>query len=349
MTQIKINGRLIGPGKRTLVIAEIGVNHDGSVDRAIELVRHAAAAGADAVKLQIFSADALMNSASTFADYQLQHVDDASPVEMLRRYELSPEDCQRIVRQIVRLGMIPLATPFSPVNVDTIEQLKLPAIKIASPDLVNYLLLERAARSGRPLLVSTGASTRAEIDQTVQWLRGWNAPFALMHCISSYPTPSPEAHLSWIHELARFEAPVGYSDHTTAALAGALAVAAGACLVEKHLTYDCSAAGPDHAASADPFQFRNYVQFIRLAEELGGASGRHVLACERDVRAVSRQSLVITRDLAAGEVVDLKDLTVQRPGTGIAPAEAAAAAGRRALQALPRGTILQWHMLSDAA
>jgi sialic acid synthase SpsE len=245
--------------------------------------------------------------------------------------------------------MIPLGTPFSPVNVETIEQLDLPAIKIASPDLVNYLLLERAAKTGRPLLLSTGASTRGEIEQTVAWLRAWNAPFVLMHCVSSYPTAPQDAHLSWIHELARFDAPVGYSDHTTAPLAGALAVAAGACVVEKHLTYDRSAPGPDHSASADPFEFRNYIQFIRSAEQMQGAPGRHVLACERDVRAVSRQSLVIARDMDAGEVVQIEDLTVQRPGTGIAPAEAPKAAGRRVTQHLAKGTLLQWDMLSDAA
>src|SRR6185503_19047941 len=123
-------------------------------------------------------------------------------------------------------------------DVETIRQFNLPAIKIASPDLVNRVLLEQAARSGATMLVSTGAATIDEVHRAAQWLRKWDTKFVLLHCVSSYPTPSEEAHLGWISELAKFGAPVGYSDHTTDALSGAFAVVAGACIVEKHLTYD---------------------------------------------------------------------------------------------------------------
>jgi sialic acid synthase SpsE len=230
-----------------------------------------------------------------------------------------------------------------------IEELNLPAIKIASPDLVNHLLLARAAGSGRPMIVSTGAATIEEVGEAVNWLRQWQAQFVLMHCVSSYPTPAYQAHLCWIQELAQFGAAVGYSDHTTELLAGAMAVASGACVVEKHLTYDRAAKGPDHAASADPGEFAEYVRLIRSAETLHGEAGKRVLEIERDVRTVSRQSLVLARDVSGGHVIDIADLTVQRPGTGIAPAAVSVAVGKAAKFPLRRGTLLQWDMLSDAA
>lgn len=346
---LSIDGTALGGSSRTFVIAEIGVNHDGSVQRALELVQHAAEAGADAVKLQIFRADTLMHPSSCFAEYQKQRVSSDNPAEMLRRYELGHRDLQRITDRICKLKLKPLATPFSPDDIDAIEQLGLPAIKIASPDLVNKLLLARAAGTGKPLLISTGAATLDEVGMAAGWLGQWRTEYALLHCVSSYPTPSDETNLKWISELSKFRVPVGYSDHSTEAIAGALAVAAGACIVEKHLTYDRDAPGPDHSASADPEQFAEYIRLIRLAEQMRGQGAKRVLPIERDVRSVSRQSLVLVRDLQAGERIQLSDMTSQRPGTGIPAAEVMLAAGRIARMPLRRGTLLQWGMLSDAA
>ena len=268
---------------------------------------------------------------------------------MLRRYELNESAIKKIVAAIRQCEMIPIATPFSVEDVAIIEKLDLPAIKIASPDLVNRVLLEAAAKSGATMLVSTGAATIDEVHRAVHLLGQLDARFALLHCVSAYPTPNDEAHLGWIGELAKFAVPVGYSDHTTQSLSGAFAVAAGACVIEKHLTYDRRASGPDHAASADAIEFAEYVRWIRVAEELRGRGGKCVLPIERDVRAVSRQSLVLRRDLAPGETLVAGDLIVQRPGTGISAADFAAAVGRRANAALKAGTMLQWDMLSDAA
>jgi sialic acid synthase SpsE len=349
MSGLSIGDRRIGSGQPALIIAEIGVNHDGSADLAIELVGHAAAAGADAVKLQVFRADTLMHDSCDFAGYQRECVAESDPAAMLRRYELSRDDLRRVIEGIQQRGLIPLATPFSPDDVDTIAELNLPAIKIASPDLVNRLLLERAAKTGKPLIISTGAATVLEIEQAAAWLRSWNAKFVFMHCVSSYPTAADQAHLRWIGELDHLGVPVGYSDHTTELLAGALAVAAGACVIEKHLTHDRNAAGPDHAASADPEQFCEYVRQIRLAQTMRGAPGKHVLPIENDVRVVSRQSLVLARDVEQGKQIEMSDLTVQRPGTGISPAQVTTTIGRVARKPLPKGTLLQWEMLSDAA
>lgn len=350
MSDLNIDGRLLGPGRPTFVIAEIGVNHDGSVRKAQELVTIAAHAGADAVKLQLFKATVLMHPSAGFAEYQKDRVKAGNPIDMLRQYELPTEDVRRVVQAVREKGMVPLATPFSPADVETVATLGLPAVKIASPDLVNRPLLARAAALGRPMLVSTGAATIDEVERTVGWLRKWGAPFALLHCVSGYPTPAAQANLCWIQELAqRFGAPVGYSDHTTDVFTGALASAAGALVVEKHLTYDRQARGPDHSASADPDQFHRYVKQIREADAMRGVPGKRVLPIEEDVRALSRQSLVVRRELKAGEVLRQQDLTVQRPGTGLSPALIEETVGRTVTRALPAGSILQPDMLSNAA
>jgi N,N'-diacetyllegionaminate synthase len=350
MSRIDLGGRGIESGTHTVVIAEIGVNHDGDLSRALDLVHAAADAQADAVKLQIFSADRLMHESSAFASYQKTGVGDASPTAMLRRYELSFEHVDKIVAEIRKVGLLPLATPFSLEDVDLIESLELPAIKIASPDIVNWPLLRRAARTERPMLISTGAATINEVTSSLAWLRGWGSRVVLLHCISSYPTPAHETNLCWIGEMAeRFGVPVGFSDHTTELMAGALAVAAGACVIEKHLTYDRDASGPDHSASCDPVAFKQYVALIRASEQMRGKPGKRVLDIEKDVRTVSRQSLIAKRDLARGHLIREEDLTVQRPGTGIPAAAMPSIVGRRAGQAIRAGQMLQWNAISDAA
>jgi N-acetylneuraminate synthase/N,N'-diacetyllegionaminate synthase len=347
---ISINRRRkVGAGKPTFVIAEIGVNHDGSLPRALELVRIAKECGADAVKLQIFSASALMHASSSFAGYQKERCDDADAISMLRKYELRDESLRTVVEAIRACDMAPLATPFSPADVAIVEELDLPVVKIASPDIVNRVLLQRVAETGRPMFISAGAATMDEVSDAVGWLREWNASFALLHCVSSYPTPTDQANLTWIAEMASwFDVPVGYSDHTTEVHCGAVAAAFGACIIEKHLTYDRSAPGPDHATSADPEQFAAYVAMIRSTDAMRGAAGKRVLDIERDVRKVSRQSLVLARPLGAGEVVSARDVTVQRPGTGIPAAEITLAIGKRVARPLPAGTMLQWEMLVAA-
>jgi sialic acid synthase SpsE len=346
---LEIAGRLIGTDLPALVIAEIGVNHDGSVDRAIELVDAAANAGADAVKFQIFSAANLVNAAAPSAEYQRRFVDE-SPAVLLKRLELREEEIRAVVQRIRERGLIPLATPFSPPDVATISRLRLPAIKIASPDLVNRPLLMAAAALSVPLIISTGAATADEVTKTVSWLRRWKTDFALLQCTSSYPADEADVNLCWLAELAAAgDVPVGFSDHTRSDFAGALAVAAGACIVEKHLTYDRGAVGPDHSASADPAHFAYYVALLRQAEKMRGRPGKHVLECEADVRHASRQSLVLARDVGPGNALREGDLIVQRPGSGIPANQIDDVIGRPLAVPVRAGTMLTWELLGYAA
>jgi N,N'-diacetyllegionaminate synthase len=347
---IRICGELIGLSRPTFIVAEIGVNHDGDESRALELVHIAEAAGADAIKLQVFRADRLMHPDATFAEYQKSRSADSSPIEMLRRYELSAESLGRICDLARTLDLIPLATPFSPGDVAILKKLDVPAVKIASPDIVNKPLLSAAAALGLPMLLSTGAASLPEIAQAVGWIKEFGNPLCLLHCISSYPVAKESAHLGWIGKLAEeFSVPVGYSDHTTEPLAGGFAVMAGAVLIERHLTYDRAAVGPDHAASSDPEQFATYVRAIRTADAMRGIGQRRVLPIERDVRLVSRQSLVLRRSVREGQAIAAADLTVQRPATGIPADQIDAVIGSRMRTSSLAGTMLQWEMIATRA
>jgi sialic acid synthase SpsE len=287
-----------------------------------------------------------MHPSADFAEYQ-RGAQDATAADMLSRYELPDASVRQLAGEAAHLGLLFLATPFSPADVPLIAALNPPAVKIASPDLVNKPLLRAAAALNRPLLVSTGAATLDEVALAAGWFADWKVPFALLHCVSSYPVPPGQAHLGWISQLSRrFGVPVGYSDHTTEPMAGALAVAAGARIIEKHLTLDCRAPGPDHAASFDALQFAEYVRLIRAAEAMRGDGGKRVLDIEQDVRRVSRQSLVLARPVAAGAAVSAADLTVQRPGTGVPAADVDRFIGRRALRPLGTGEMAAWDMVA---
>ncbi len=315
---MRIGDREIGAGHRPYVIAEIGVNHDGAVERALMLTDAAADAGADAVKLQLFETDRLMSKAAKLAVYQ-RAAGETDPLAMLRRLELSIDDMALVVERAHARGIHAIVSVFSVELVGVAERLPWDAYKTASPDIINRPLLEALAGTGRPLIVSTGASTLDEVVRGVGWLESARDRLAVLQCVSSYP--APDEALGGIGAIAGATGLVtGYSDHTPGTGTGALAVGTGAALLEKHLTYDTRAQGPDHAASLDGVGMRAYVAALpdRVpAMRVGGE--KRVLECERDVREVSRQSVVTTRALEAGEVIRAGDVTIKRPGTGIEP------------------------------
>lgn len=324
---MKIGAREIGPGSPPYVIAEIGVNHDGSAARAVELVDVAADAGADAVKFQLFEAERLMSRASRLAKYQAS-AGERDPVEMLRRLELSVDAMAPAVARAHARGVHAIVTVFSLELVDHAERLPWDAYKTASPDIVHRPLLERLMRTGKPMIVSTGASDHDEVRRAVEWIAPARGRLALLQCVSSYPAREQDAALGAIATLTRgAELPVGYSDHTAGIETGAIAVACGAVILEKHLTYDRGAKGPDHAASLDGPAMREYVMRAREAisapprvpEMMLGSGAKVVQPCEEDVRGVSRQSVVSARAVGAGETIVRDAITFKRPGTGIAP------------------------------
>lgn len=309
------------------VIAELGVNHDGDVDTAVALVDAARRAGADAVKLQMFDAKRLLSRAALLADYQ-RRAGSADPLAMLERLELGADALARVVREARAVGLHAIVTIFNVDLVDVAAEQPWDAFKLASPDLVNHPLLRRVLETGRPLLLSTGAATLDEVCAALAIVG--DRPHVLLQCVSAYPTPPERAGLGGIAALRRVtRGVIGYSDHTVDVDTGALAVAAGARVLEKHLTHDRHAPGPDHAASLDPASFRAYVERARRAHAMLGRAEKTVLDIERDVRRAARQSLVTARDLPKGATLTPDDLVVKRPGTGLPPGMLEAVVGRR--------------------
>jgi sialic acid synthase SpsE len=302
------------------------VNHDGRLDRALELVEAAHAAGADAVKVQCFDAGHLLSRAARLARYQ-KEAGAGDPFDMLRALQLPTEQLAEVVDRAHAAGFAAIATVFSVDLVEQTRELRPDALKTASPDIVNRPLIEALMAEGRPLLVSSGTATIDEVEAVTRWLG--DHPHVLMQCVSAYPTPDESASLAGRAAMCRVNPhALGYSDHTTAADTGGFAVASGACVLEKHLTYDRGATGPDHAASLDPAAFEQYVRLAHRAWHMLGPLEKRVLKIEEDVRRVSRQSLTATQALPAGHVITKEDLTIKRPGTGIEPSQLAATVGR---------------------
>ncbi|MCG3178636.1 MAG: N,N'-diacetyllegionaminic acid synthase [Phycisphaerae bacterium] len=340
---IEIGDREVGVGRPVFVIAEAGVNHNGQVRAALDLVRAAAAAGADAVKFQAFSADRLVTASAPAAGYQ--HAADQR--SMLAQLELSPLELAQCKAECEEMGVTFLATPFSPRDVANLHGMGVTAIKIASPDVANPPLLRVAAETGLPILLSTGASTMDEVRAAVDTLgeagcRG----LVLLHCVSSYPTPQTACNLRAIRTLAgAFGCPIGYSDHTAESDTSALAVAAGACVLEKHFTLNRKLNGPDHFFSLDPAGLVDYVDAARRAEQVMGHGRREPDAVEMDVRSVARSSVVSVRPIGAGQKIARDMLTVKRPGGGVEPARLDDLIGRVARADIPPDTTIRWDMI----
>ena len=334
---------LIGPidiAERVYVIAELGVNHDGSEQHAHDLVDAAADADADAIKLQAFSAELLMGPAAQLAGYQ-RAAGETDPVAMLARLELETASLERLIAHARARDIDAIVTIFNLELVDEVGRLNWTAFKAASPDIVNKPLLLALALLERPLLISTGAADVGEIREARRWLDGHADRLAFLQCVSSYPAPSAE--LGAIAAVAQATGrPVGYSDHTASIETGREAVRAGARILERHLTLDRTLPGPDHAASLEPAEFGEYVRLARSARPDAHylRAPKQVLDCERDVRLVSRQSLVLSRDLPRGHQITRSDLTTCRPGTGLPPATLEEVVGRRLARSVAARTPL---------
>lgn len=327
------------------VIAEIGVNHDGSLERALELVDLACRAGASAVKFQTFRAEELASPGASRVAYQREGDDgSSSQLEMLRRLELSAEDFRAIARHCERRGVEFLSTPFDRSSVHFLVGLGVRRIKIGSGDLNNLPLLEEIGGLGLPVILSTGMAHDEEIEEALVTLdRAGAAEVVLLHCISRYPTPLADLNLSRISWLAsRFGRRVGFSDHSRGAGAAGIARSLGATIIEKHFTDSNDLPGPDHAASADPETFREVVDAVRRAELMLGDGSRTLHPDEEEARRLVRKSLVALRDIEPGEVFNEANLAILRPGEGIPPREWSHVLGRRAARSVLAGQPLDW-------
>lgn len=346
---LTIGRHRIGPFASTFIVAEAGVNHNGSLETALRLVDAAADAGADAVKFQMFRVADLVTVSAPTAEYQKIGCGEVSQSAMLRRLELTRHQFEAVQKRCDQRSILFLATPFGETDVAVVSAMGVPAIKIASTDLTNEPLLAAVAATGLPVILSTGASTEDEIHAGVHFLseRGVTKRLVLLHCVSCYPTPIDALNLRAIRELQRtFGVPCGLSDHSTSTHTGAWAVAAGARVLEKHFTLDSSAPGPDHAMSLDVSRLTEYIAAAREVQRALGGAGFGMNALETEVRTVARKSVVAARAIDRGALVTADQLILKRPGTGIAPPDWYEVIGRRAAVDIPSDTILSWDMLA---
>ena len=344
---MKILDRPIGPGHRPYLIAEMSGNHNQSLERALEIVDAAAAYGADAIKLQTYTADTMTlnlrmpgfvidDPKSLWAGRQLH--------ELYQEAHTPWEWHVPILERAAKLGVHCFSTPFDFSSVDFLESLNVPAYKIASFENTDLPLIRRVAATGKPIIMSTGMATAGEIDEAVRAAREAGCrDLVLLKCTSTYPATAENTNISTIpHMRALFGCEVGLSDHTMGCGVSVAATAVGATVIEKHFTLDKDMEGWDHAISADAAELRHIVTEGRNVVTALGSSRRIVSEAEIEKRKKFRRSLVLARALPAGHALAESDLVAKRPGTGVAPDEIGYVIGRRLHASMPADSVLRW-------
>ena len=352
--QFTIAGRPVGDGCPCFVIAEAGVNHNGDLDLARRLIDVAAEAGADAVKFQTWKTSCLVTNDAPLADYQKQNLGqqgsqcETPQYEMLRRLELKPHSHAVLQQHCRQRGVMFLSTPFDEPSTDLLVGLDVPALKIPSGEVTNGPLLAHIARSGRPVIMSTGMCRLDEVEAAVDTLRRHgNRELILLHCVSNYPADPAEANLRAMDTLRQhFDVPVGFSDHTPGVEVSLAAVVLGACVVEKHFTLDRTLPGPDHKASLEPDELVALVRGIHTVESALGDGRKMPTASETNTADVARKSLTAAVDIPAGTVLRPELIAIRRPGTGLPPSMREELLGRTVQCDIPAGTLLDRKMVA---
>ena len=321
--------------QKTYIIAEAGVNHNGSLELAMQLVDAAAAAGADCVKFQTFRPESLVTRNAKKAEYQIQNTNACeSQREMLEKLMLSHKDFQRLAQYAASKSIDFTSTPFDEESVCFVHELGIPFWKIPSGEVTNLPYLEQIARYQEPIVMSTGMCSMEEIRQAVMSIKRLNQnQLVLLHCNTEYPTPVEDVNLMAMEQLQKeFHCPVGYSDHTSGIEIPIAAAALGAAVIEKHFTLDKSLDGPDHKASLIPDEFAMMVKCIRNVEKALGNSEKLPSDSEKKNINIIRKSIVASRDIKLGEILSEKNITTKRPGNGINPMKWKEVVGTRAVR-----------------
>lgn len=350
MTQpeICIAGRAIGPSHPPYVIAEVSANHNGDIERAKSIMTMARDRGADAVKLQTYTADTMTIDCDR-PDFQIREgLWAGHTLYGLYQWAQTPFEWHEALFEHARsLGITVFSTPFDETAVDLLEALDAPAYKIASFEAVDLPLIRRVARTGKPMIVSTGMADLEEIDDAVACAREHGCrELSLLHCVSGYPTPMTQANLRTLPDLAdRYDAVIGLSDHTPGVAAAVAGVALGACLVEKHVILSRSDGGPDAPFSLEPGELQRLCGETEAAWQALGRVDYGRQESEKP-NLVFRRSIYAVRDIPRGRTVTDDDVRVIRPGYGLAPKHLDAVLGRTAGRDIPRGTAMSWELLT---
>ncbi len=348
---IKIGDREIGEGNPVFIIAEAGINHNGSMKLAKRLVDVAKDAKVDAVKFQTFKTELNVTPDTEMASYQKQNTGkQESMYDMLKKVELSEDDFKEIKEYCDKKKIMFLSTPHSNGwSVDVLEKLNVPAHKIPSGEIINLPLLEYVGKTGKPIILSTGMATLQEIEEAINTIKKTgNDKIILLQCTTQYPCLPEDANIKAMHALSKkFKTLVGFSDHTTEIVTPALAVAAGACVIEKHFTLDKNMEGPDHKASLEPQEFKEMVETVRYAEKALGNGIKKPTRAEVEIAKVSRKSIVAAKDIKKSQVIIKDMLAIKRPGTGIAPKYFNEVIGKKTKKDIKKDSLVRWKDLSN--
>jgi N,N'-diacetyllegionaminate synthase len=347
---VMVGDHQVGDGQRCFIIAEAGVNHNGDLKIAHELIDIAADAKADAVKFQTFKTDQVVSPEAQQADYQVVNTKvRESQRDMVRRLELPFSAFRELHSHCSSRAIMFLSTPFDYESAEFLKELGVSAIKIASGEITNYPFLDHLAKMGLPLILSTGMSTLEEVDEAVRViLSAANNKLILLQCVSDYPAKPSSVNLRSMATMARsFRVPVGFSDHTTGIEVAFAAAALGACIVEKHFTLDRDLAGPDHRASLKPSELTAMVKGIRNIEQALGNGEKLPTAEEKNTSEVARRSLAAAHLIKAGTILTEEMIAILRPGTGLAPSMRSRLRGKRAKFDIQAGSLILLNMLQE--
>ena len=335
----------IDTSRKIFIIAEAGINHNGRLDLAYELVDVAKEAGADAIKFQTFKAEKVVSSKAPKAEYQKKATSsDESQLEMIKKLELSFEDFVKLKKYCDKKGIMFLSTPFDHQSIDFLYNL-IDIYKIPSGEIINYPYLKHIAAKNKPIIMSTGMTNLGEVEEAINTIRTVNseAKISLLHCTTNYPTSYEEVNLKAMQTLAAaFKLPVGYSDHTLGIEVPIAAVALGARIIEKHFTLDKKLLGPDHKASLEPGELKKMIKAIRNIEKALGDGIKKPNKSEIEIIKVARRSLIATRDIRVGEIIKESDIVIKRPGTGIPPKFKEIVIGMRIINDIRQDEPFRW-------
>jgi pseudaminic acid synthase len=344
---ITIDGRRVGPGAPPYVVAELSANHNGDIDRALAVMDAAKHAGADAIKLQTYTADTLTIDHDG-PGFRIESGPWAGQTlyELYREASMPWEWHEALFAKGRDIGITVFSSPFDETAIDFLETFDVPAFKIASFEATDLPLVERVAATGKPVIISTGMASRAEIAETVAAARGAGcAELLLLHCVSAYPAAAEDYNLRSIADMAGiFDTAVGLSDHTLGPETAIAAVTLGATLVEKHLTLRRADGGPDSGFSAEPEELATLCRSLRTAWSALGDADHGQMAVESD-NAIFRRSLYAVADIAAGDALTRENIRSIRPGFGLPPKAYPDLLGRTARTAIARGTPLSWDLV----
>ena len=346
MKEISINGKKIGQNYPIFLIAEAGVNHNGDINIAKKLIDIAVDAKVDAVKFQSFKTSKVLLKTVPKAEYAKKNKDDnESYYDMVKKLELNKENFRILKKYCTQKGIIFLSTPFDEVSVEWLEDIGITAYKISSTDLNNYILLKYICLKKKPILLSTGMSNMKEVKESVSFILSNNInKLVILQCTTNYPAEFEELNLNVIDTYKK-EFPehiIGFSDHSLGIEASIGAAAKGAKVIEKHFTLDKKLDGPDHKASLNPKELKDWVKGVRNVELALGSYEKLQSKAEFEIKKIARRSIVSKRDILAGKILNESDITAKRPSSGISPNRFMEVLGKKTKKAIPKNSIINW-------